>query len=233
VNINTASRDVLEVLFENLKINGRNQRITGSEAETLADLVVESRPFQGLEDFLRRLVLPAGGIEGLPADAETIPDVFAQGTGGVIDGWDAVALYINALNANDAALEYSTMPFCFTSSDVYDFSLRATANAPSGVERSSAVCDETEVVVPQEELTHVWGTQEDYDLELRLDREAPYWMTGPESTTRHDNAGSIPPTRMWAHLGTFQGQIYLPGVIGDAPPGAEERLGPARPLADR
>jgi len=224
VNINTASSAVLTVLLENLKVRGRNSRITGGEAKALASLIIESRPFEGVEDFMRRIVLPAAGIEPLPGDAPIIPDAFAGGdatssaggsVGGVIDGWDAVALYRNALNANDYGLEYSTMPFCFTTNDVYDLSLRAVINAPSGVERYAAAREETLAVIPQEELTHIWTTQEDWDEMLRNKREAPFWATGPESTSRHDGAGSQPPSRMWAHLGTHEGGVFLPGVVNN------------------
>ncbi|MFT7484295.1 MAG: hypothetical protein ACI9F9_000135 [Candidatus Paceibacteria bacterium] len=213
VNINTASTEVLEVLMTNLKLKGRNERITGGEARQLAELIDESRPFDGLEDFMERIVLPAAGIEPLPNDAPVVPDAFASGaTGGLISPFDGVALFRNALNANDIALEFSTMPFCFTSNNVYDLTLRAVINASSGVERFSAEREETQVAIPQEELTHVWATQKDYDDMLRLGREAPYWSTGPEATSRHDPAGSQPPTRMWAYLGTYEGEVYVPGV---------------------
>ena len=231
VNINTASAEVLEVIFENLKLRGRNERITGAEARALAELVMESRPFEGFEDFLRRLVLPSAGIESLPEDSDYVPDVFAAG-GSVIGGWDAVALYRNALNANDFGLEYSTMPFCFASRDVYDLSLRAAVNAPSGVERYSAVRDTTEVIIPQEELTHVWARQEDFDSALRLGREAPFWATGPEATSRYDGP-STPPSRMWAHMGTWEGQVYVPGVIGRVPQDREEAPTPEHVFASR
>jgi hypothetical protein len=221
VNVNTASPAVIEVLLDGLKLRNRNQRITGSEARALSQLIVESRPFEGLEDFMRRIVLPAAGIEELPQDAPIVPDVFAAGrggeagSGGVIDADDAVALYRNALNANDYQLEFSTMPFCFTTNDVYDLLLRTVVNAASGVERCSAEREETRVVVPQRELQHVWGHQEDFDMMLRLGREAPYWMTGPKPTSRHDGLRSQPPTRMWSHLGTYEGNLYLPGVVNN------------------
>ena len=49
VNVNTAPRRVLRALFLNVQLRGRNDRITAREAEALADLCVESRPFEGLE----------------------------------------------------------------------------------------------------------------------------------------------------------------------------------------
>lgn len=228
VNINAAHPEVIQLLLENLKLRGKNHRITGGEAEALTNVIVESRPFEGFEDFMRRVVLPAAEIEPVPADAWVLPDVFAEsGTGmaGLIDSNDAVALYRNALNANDFQLEYSTMPFSFVSNNVYDVTARAVINASSGVERSNAIREETHVVVPQEELLHVWATQEDFDMLLRLKRQAPYWMTGPEATSRHGSGNTHPPSRIWAQMGTYNGSVFVPGsanfgglqYTGDAP----------------
>jgi type II secretory pathway pseudopilin PulG len=213
VNLNTASEEVLQAIFLNLQVAGRNSRITGDEAQKLAELVLESRPFEGFEDFLRRVVLPAAGVEKLPADAPVVPSILgglASG-GGVIDPDDALALTMNGLNANDGGLLYSTMPFAFVTRDTYDLELRATVDAPSGVERCSIVREETDVVVPQRQLVALWARQEDFDEALRLDLEAPWWMTGPHATSRWDN-GSVPPSRLWAELGTAEGKVFLPGV---------------------
>lgn len=210
VNVNTAAREVLVAIFSNLQCVGHNTRITSDEASQLADLVIQSRPFLGFEDFLRRIVLPSAGIEKLPTDAPEHPDILAKGTG-FIDPWDAVALYRNGLNANDAGLLYSTMPYSFTTRDTYAYALRSTVNAESGVERFALIRDEVAVVAPQKELLRLWARQEDFDEEMRLDCDAPWWATGPNSTTRYDN-GSVPPSRMWAHLGTFEDQVYIPGV---------------------
>jgi hypothetical protein len=213
VNVNTARPEVLRALFTNLQIVGKNSRITADEAAQLADLVVETRPFLGLEDFLRRIVLPAGGIEKLPGDAPVVPEILMNGKG-FIDPWDAVALYRNALNANDAGLAYSTMPFSFTTRDTYAYELRSTVNAPSGVERFTLIRDEVALITPQRELMQLWARQEDFDEQLRLTNDAPWWMTGPNSTSRWDS-GSVPPSRLWAHLGTFEGQVYVPGVTDE------------------
>ena len=213
VNLNTASPEVLEAIFLNLQVAGRNSRITGDEAQKLAELVLESRPFEGFEDFLRRVVLPAAGVEKLPPDAPVIPAILgglASGAG-FIDPDDALALTMNGLNANDGGLLYSTMPFAFVTRDTYDLELRATVDAPSGVERCSLVRDETDIVVPQRQLLALWARQEDFDESLRLDLEAPWWMTGPRATSRWDN-GSVPPSRLWAELGTAEGKVFLPGV---------------------
>lgn len=227
VNVNVASVDVLRVLLENLQVRGVNSRVTGNEASALAELIVESRPFIGLQDFVERVVLPAAGLETLPDNAPIVPDVLASGEGSIIDAMDAVAVYANALNANDVRLAYSTMPFSFVSRDVYDMELRATVNAPSGVERATAVRNQVELIVPQRGLMQIFGRQEDFDEALRIDREAPWWATGPSATSRYDS-GSTPPSRVWAHMGTLDDAPYLPGVTQlpqdanpEAPPTAQ------------
>ena len=210
VNVNTATPEVLKALIQNLALQGDSNGISSTEANALVALIVESRPFAGFEDFMRRIVLPAAGLEPLPDDAPVKPQALAAAGGSelattaIITQSDAVALYKNALNANDNELAFSTMPFAFTSRDVYSFTSRASVNALSGVERVAAVREEVDLVVPQRELLHVWARQEDFDMATRLDLEAPGWATGPEPTTRFDPLyRSAAPTRARANLGPF------------------------------
>jgi len=206
VNVNTASPAVLEALFANLQLAGRNARITRAEARKLAELVVESRPLTGFEDFVERIVLPAAGLASLPADAPVIPSAFrsddANSLAGFIDQDDALALYRNALCANDIELATSTMPLRFTSNDVYRFDLRVSVVAASGVERLERVREELHAVAPRGSIMRLWTKQEDFDEELRLSRLAKLWNTGPNPTTRFDSfLGSSPPSRFQSHLG--------------------------------
>jgi hypothetical protein len=187
VNLNTAPEAVLHALFEHLQLRGRNARISRSEAERLAVEVQRMRPFTGHEDFMRRLVLPAAGLKEVPAGEPPLEAFISQ--------QDALALYANGLNANDALLTFSTMPFAYVSREVYDLELRATVNAPSGVQRLSGVRERTELVAPQRELFHLWSRQADFDEDLRLSREAPWWTTGPLSTTRPAALASIATVR--------------------------------------
>jgi hypothetical protein len=217
VNINTASPGVLHALFVNLQLLGRNSRITKSEAQELTKVVMISRPFTGFEDFVQRVILPAGGFESLPPDALVIPEAFAsqlgESAGGIIDEDDALALYRNALNANDAELGYSTMPFSFTSRDVYHFDLRTSVTAPSGVQRIERAREEVQQVAPSGELLKLWSSQEDFDEELRLTRDASNWTSGPEATGRVDSyLGSTPPSRLESHLGRFAFKADANGV---------------------
>ena len=233
VNLNTASQELIELLLMSLQLRGRNERVNATEAKALAELIVESRPLTGHEDLLRRILLPAADLEELPKDAEVIPDVFANGSGGFISAIDAFAIYANALNANDLTLSFSTMPFCYSSRDTYRLSLRSSVNAKSGVERATSRREEVMHVVPQRELISIWTLQEQFDESLRLDREAPYWLTGPQATSRYDS-DNIPPSRLWPHMGSANGQRFLPGVI--ATPNQQNSAEPPTPehvFADR
>ena len=232
VDVNSASRAVLEVLFTGLQVRGRGDRITGREARSLAELCIQSRPLTGFEDFVRRVVLPSAGIEPLPADAPVVPDVLPKGGGGIIDPADAVALYLNARNANDGRLAFSTMPLCFTSRDTYRLDLRASINAPSGIERARGRRERVELIAPSRELFTLWGTQADFELACRLSRTGAWWTTGPEATVRP--GGSVPPSRAEAHLGTIPEGFYLPGFSRPPDRAAEgEEIVPVRTFPSR
>ncbi len=211
VNVNSAPREVLVALFDNLGLQGQNHRIDAGEAAELAGLIIESRPFTGFEDFVQRVVLPAGGIDALPGSGDQAAAF--TGDGAVLDdARDAVALYFNALNANDARLAFSTMPLCFTSDGLFELELRASVHAKSGVERTRGVEVRTELITPQRsELLQIFTRQEDFERSLRLSRNAPYWTTGPNATGRYDS-GVHPPSRAIPHLGTLRGSAYIPGI---------------------
>lgn len=237
VNINTASPSVLNALFANLQLLGRNSRITTSEAKQLVEVVMLSRPFTGFEDFVARLILPAAGFKALPQDAPVVPEAFAsqlgESTAGIIDEDDALALYRNALNANDAELGYATMPFSFTSRDVYHFDLRTSVTAQSGVQRIERAREEVQQIAPSGELLKLWSSQADFDEELRLSRDAGNWTSGPEPTGRYDQyLASTPPPRMQANLGRFAFKANKNGIrppVEGAFAGRDPDQGFARP----
>ena len=178
---------------------------------------------------MTRVLLPAGGIEAAPEGSGPAANVEAP----VVDAYDALAAYENALNANSSKLAYSTMPFCFTSREVFDLELVAAVNAESGVERGRGARRQVELVVPQEELLQVFARQEDFDELLRLDGEAPWWSTGPEATSQWDT-GAAPPSRYGANIGSFQGDVFVPGISPDPEDWTEEQPPtPVRVFASR
>lgn len=214
VNVNTAPPVVLQALFENLKLAGRNHRISRDEARDLAARVIELRPFDGFRDFIERFVLPAAGLvplgelEGLGrakddderrrilAEALARRDAQAELEPELIDADDAQALVINALNPNDSALEFSTMPLTFVSRGLHEIQARAVINAPSGRQLAALERRQLEWVVPQLQLLKLWTYQEDFEEALRHTRAAPGWGSGPIATTVADpGRGADPPPR--------------------------------------
>lgn len=203
VNLNSAPPEVLRALFLGLKLKRKNARITDREANRLVEVILDSRPFTGFEDFLGRIVRPAAGLAPRTAGAGGSSPIWAEvGENGFMDYEDAEALYKNGLNANDRSLEFSTMPFAFITRGTFELRLRSSINAKSGVQRASLERDQVEVMVPQKELLRVWSRQEDFDEELRLTRDAPLWATGPEATSRV-SMGANPPSRFAAHFGSL------------------------------
>lgn len=227
VNINTAAPEVLVALFENISLAGRNERVTASEAAKLATRIVEGRPFTGFGDLLERIVLPAAGLPVRAPDADrpgarprSAPAVGVAGTAFLsID--DAQALWRLFENANDAELRFATAPITFVSGDVFDLELRAAQNAPSGIQRAFAERVQTERVAPGGRLLRVWGRQVDFEEELRIDRDAPGWATGPEATSVFDTRfGASPPPRRPA-------QFPLPLEREDEPLAVERPILPS------
>ena len=240
INLNTAERDVLVAVFQNLKLVGNNERVTRSEANELAGLCVAERPFEGFQDWLERVLLPAGGIVIL-ADGES-PAAARAGAeasalteqGAFLEQDDVVAVYANAQNANDALLEFATAPFCFTSRDVYDIDLRAVVQAPSGLERARGRISQIEHVAPQTELLELWTRQVDFERALRLSGSAPGWITGPIPVSVHDFGGNAePPPRRRAHLAIDTGEDGSEAAVARTVfPGTDEQ-GIARPAPER
>jgi hypothetical protein len=229
VNANTASAEVLRALFLHVHLHRSRARTSSSQADELARLVIASRPLLGLQDFLERVILPAAGLAALPADAPVVPEIIDPGAGGggFLNQELAIALYRNALNSNDAELGFATAPLCFGTREVFELALRASANAPSGAQRSARARLQTELIAPQTQLMSVWTRQEDFDEAFRLDGGSPWWMSGPRATTRPDPLFlSVPPSLAAAHLGVH-GIAAAPGAqpedAPDVPPTFAQR----------
>ncbi|TDJ71516.1 MAG: hypothetical protein E2O39_08150, partial [Planctomycetota bacterium] len=233
VNVNTASPAVLETIFLNLQLAHRSAFMSRDKTRALVALVVASRPFTGHEDFVRRVVLPAAGIEELPGDAPVRPDSLAADASPFLATDDAQAVWLNALNANDEGLAYSTMPFAYTTREVYAMELRVSVNAPSGVLRVSAVRDRVELITPQRELFYFFGRQEDFEEQLRFGRDAAWWATGPNSTSLFDGP-TVPPSRFRPHMGLLDGGRGIAEALsGRQVNGGEEQPAPEHVFGSR
>ena len=161
VNVNVAPAEVLETLFLNLQMQGRNSRVVRGEARDLAALVVESRPFTGHEDFLRRVVLPAAGLEELPSDAPyTAGLAFAQGCRWVDGCRDrstpGTPWRCTATRSTPTTPRWPSRPCpsATPAATCTTWSCARRSTPQSGVERTSGVRNQVELIVPQRELLH-------------------------------------------------------------------------------
>ncbi len=237
VNLNTAEKDTLVVLFENLKLRGRNERVTRSEALQFAELCLEARPFTGFEDWLERVLLPAGGLR-LSAEDDDSPTgsrpADSTETGGFLEREDVIALYANAYGSGDVALEFSTAPLTFTTRDVYSLDLRAVRTAPNGLERARGRIEQLEVVLPPSQLLALWDRQIDFEENQRLFGRMPGWLSGPEAVYVPDlDGGAASPPRRRAHLSIDEGSTAseAPQVLSQFPAATE--LGYFQPAPER
>ena len=238
VNLNTAEKDTLVALFENLKLRGRNERVTRSEALQFTEICLEARPFTGFQDWLERVLLPAGGLQ-LPSEGgdENSTDSRANGlteTGGFLEREDVIALYANAYGSGDVALEFSTAPLAFTTRDVYSLDLRAVRTAPNGLERARGRIEQLELVLPPSQLLALWDRQTEFEENQRLFGRMPGWLSGPEAVFVPDlDGGAASPPRRRAHLSIDEGSsaTEAPQVLSQFPAATE--LGYLQPAPER
>lgn len=151
LNVNTATRQVLRAALIGLSSRvGQRRSATGrrgvtavspSQAEAIAEKIVEDPPGNHLEllDLLRQLV-----------------------QGGAIDGHAFDAVFRNAVDPGDPLLLRSTMPFCYTSGDVYELTASGFVNDPAGNEIARHRFREVVRLAPQRDLTWHLDSQSDF-----------------------------------------------------------------------
>ncbi|MCR9246755.1 MAG: hypothetical protein NXI31_17105 [bacterium] len=210
VNINTAGREVLQVLIEDVRREagvrvhaaGRQRTVpprpfSRSEARTIADEILASRegdgPYKSWQDLVERVFVPRV-VQG--SQAERMRYVY---------------LYRNLRTARDSAVEMGTMPICFDSGPWVRYragaSLKRSRLAPGVAARHERTG--IAAAVPGYTLDHSWMTQEQFEKAMRLDRRSPFWITTPI------NLGSVPPNSP----GNDPAGRYNPHLIAHAFPG--------------
>jgi hypothetical protein len=208
VNVNTASAEVLEVLFAEVRQGaqvrvadaaGRRAaaplRFTRSDARELASRIVTLRtpadgaggPFTGWQDLVQRLLQPK--LEA----ASSNPDRLR---------W--LNLYRNLQTGRDSLLEMGTAPLCFQSGPWVRYRAAASRQrsaVAAGIagrhERSG-----TAVAMPGFLVERRWAAQDAFEEAFLLDRRAPYWVTTPINLghTQRGEAGNDPAPRYFPHL---------------------------------
>jgi hypothetical protein len=154
ININTAPLPVLRAVFTGVRSMGGMQRrsasgqiiiefVTPAEAAALADMVrARTDPIAGLQDFVTVL--------DEAVSSEVISDA------------DRLALIINAINPNDPSLAAGTVPFIYSSKNVYSITATGLVNSPAGEETASYRIRRVLEVAPPRPLLLIRDGQEDF-----------------------------------------------------------------------
>jgi hypothetical protein len=178
VNVNTASREVLELLLTNLQVRGRTDWVTRDEARAVAARI-RALPLTSHRDLLEKVLIPA-------LDE------------GVLSEDDLEAIYRNALNANDAVLAFATAPVCYRSWNAFSIEATAIVNNAAGMELARETIREVVHLAPAGIASWTLDTQEDFEDAIVQGRGAPWLTTHPEYVGRYDGA-TRPPSRYHQH----------------------------------
>lgn len=210
VNVNTASREVLQALWASLQRGGDVRLHDGSggdrsepppalgrsEVADMVDQILALRsdtggdsggPFSGWQDFVERFYKPL-------LDAASSTDKKQR----------LMLLYRDMLTGRDARLEMGTLPICFTSGPWVHYRAAASASPLAGARSVAARMERqgTAVAMPGLPLRQDWGTQQLLEEAFRLDQRSPGYLTTPVNTGAilPTEAGNDPASRLSAHL---------------------------------
>ncbi len=220
VNINTATLATLTHVFNGLRLRGKSSMVDERMARNLA-IHLKDRPatpdapesgiYRNWEDFTLAL-------EGA-RDAGVVDE----------DGFNAVLL--NALNANDSALAFSTVPFVFRSWDTYEVRATASILGNSGRELARRELRRVFEVSSLRSSTFVVETQDDFQNQIMKSRDAKWFATFPSNVNGHYDGKNIPPSefRPFAQENRFPDTDRAP-IVGDVrlAPGAFRYAGTGR-----
>jgi hypothetical protein len=186
VNINTASKATLKRVITGLQITGgrrdvgKQGRVTVGAAELVVDRILGARPIKDIQQ-LRDLL------------QET-----SEASLGVFDQMQMIAVFRNAIDANDWTLGSSTVPFCFKSYDYFTITASATVNDPAGTERARRrITQRVRVAAPGEQVVRI-DTQEDFESPIVRARDSYYTTTYPNPVERVNpwSQNEIPASRI-------------------------------------
>ncbi|MEW6743689.1 MAG: hypothetical protein AB1486_13110 [Planctomycetota bacterium] len=175
VNINTAPRQVLLAILENLRVlwDWDNSYIDSGVARDLAERLIAARPFKGVADldaFLDELV-----------DQQLLHPSQAK------------AVYLNAFNPQDYLLPSGTAPFVFASAGTFEIEAAVSDNyRAGGRERARLFASETVAVAPRGRLTAAFLTQRDFLDAIRYSRQGRFWATEPVQLRLFDQDNEPP-----------------------------------------
>lgn len=186
VNVNTADVDTLSVVFDGLGLTGKSSRITRDQAVRLAVWLRERKPPEDATGVVR----PAGVYRGWQELVDALEE--ARDAQGILNADDFEAVLRNALNPGDSRLSFSTVPLTFRSFDVYEARATAAILGPQGDEIARRELTRVFQVATSRSSTFVLETQADFQEQIRLSRDAKWFVTYPVNVNAFYDKGNEP-----------------------------------------
>jgi hypothetical protein len=242
VNVNGCSREVLVMLLNGLEMSqgGRAKqdaanRVTPELAGEVADMIIKNRPLHGIEHFAEMVKTlyhakrgattsypGAVGREALPNPATTAPDMNLG---------MATAIVQNAVNPCFRGLVTSTMPFTFTSGDVFTVDAESSVNDAAGTELGHRRVRQTFRTAPARPLAFRLDSQVDFEDSIIAGRRGRFIETHPNPQSWFTGFNAKPETRLFRWFSNFE-NAEKRGFFADAAEG-DVRLQPARLVGAR
>ena len=214
VNLNTASEEVLAVLFTYLRDRRRLQSLRrGGGAGAMQGAVRDWVSPSEARDLAKTLAAMRGSGGGYTTSGDGVgpfkdPKDLVDRVFRKLFGRDAsmsfnpllmAALYKNVLNSLDRGVTLGTLPLCFWSGPVVGYRAGVSILNPAGGEWARWEKRGLAFVRPEGfPLEVVWTTQADFDEALRISRGARGWITLPNNTSFYDGRND-PPSRFQPH----------------------------------
>ncbi|MCE9634156.1 MAG: LamG domain-containing protein [Planctomycetes bacterium] len=193
VNVNTADAQTLALVFEGLQLDGKEAKISREQAQTLAQFLKDWKnslnpddknpevgTFRSWQDFVKAL-----------EDARDVKSI--------LNGDDFEAVLRNCLNAADARLSFSTVPICFASFDVYEARVTAALMGVQGQENARRELRRVFDVSTARSSTFVIETQADFQEQIRISRDAKWFVTYPTNVNAFYDGVNEPPSEYRAY----------------------------------
>lgn len=236
VNVNNCSRETLTMLLTGIEMNFQNQRANAARrvskelAAEVAELIVINRPVRGAEHFVELVKAlfhsKRGQRPSYPGAADTakMPEGdLAKNEMTLEMAW---AIIENALNPCHRALIQSTMPFGWTSGDVFTIEAGASVNNAAGTELARHRARQTVRTGPSRVLRYRIDSQAEFEEPIIIGRRSRFIETHPFPQSFFTGFTAKPEPRMFRYLSYFE-DAERRGWYPDRAQG-DVRLQPAR-----
>jgi hypothetical protein len=187
INVNTADIATLSLVFDGLRLRGKTAFISTRTAQDLAAFLKTwtPKPIAGVP-------MTPGGKPGVFRDWEDFTRALEDAKiAGKLDDDALKAVLLNALNANDSQLAFSTVPFVFASYDIYEVRATASIQGSQGRELARREIRRVMEVSTTKSGTFVLESQNDFENQIIKTRDAKYMMTFPVAVASYDPASSL------------------------------------------